>query len=368
MKVLILSCRTGQGHNSAAAAVKEELERAGVCCEIDDPVRFQSARASRLVAGAYNELIKTKPRAFGGIYRVGKWYSSKNLPSPIYHANALYAGRLGSYIERCGFDAVVYTHLYGMEAMTALRRRRGADVRCYGVLTDYTCIPFLADTELDGYFVPHAELKDQLSAAGIPADRIVPTGIPVGCAFSEKADRSEARGRLNIPQNARVLLVMTGGVGCGDMAKLCDTARQADGGCELYVLTGSNARLREVLDSRYGGSFVHALPFTEKVRDYMAASDVLISKAGGLSSTEAAVANIPIVHLRPIPGCETENARFFERLGMSVWAKDEREAVDSALALVKDADAAEKMKKAQREGINPHAAREIARAVMQNAG
>ena len=100
----------------------------------------------------------------------------------------------------------------------------------------------------------------------------------------------------------------------------------------------------------------------------MKASDVLITKAGGLSSTEAAAANIPLVHMYPIPGCETENARLFMENGMSYWAKDPEEAVREACRLAVDTEAAEKMREAQRRQINPMAARDIVQKVMEYVG
>ena len=98
MKVLVLSCSTGEGHNSAANAVLNALEKRGVKCELSDPVAFQSERAKKMVASAYNNLIKRVPSAFGAIYKAGAWYSSTSLPSPVYYANAHYAERLYEYI------------------------------------------------------------------------------------------------------------------------------------------------------------------------------------------------------------------------------------------------------------------------------
>ena len=80
--------------------------------------------------------------------------------SPVYYANSKYAPGLREYIEGKGFDAVVSTHLFPMEALTAIRKKGGFNIPCYGVLTDYTCIPFFGETKLDGYFIPHEELRD----------------------------------------------------------------------------------------------------------------------------------------------------------------------------------------------------------------
>ena len=147
-KVLVLSCSTGEGHNSAAYAILEELESRGIEGIYQDPVSFKSERAKKLVANAYNQMIKKTPAMFGAVYKIGDWYSNSPLPSPVYHANRLYMAALWEYLEQETFDAVISTHLYGMEVMTAIRRKTNISLPCWGVLTDYTCIPFMAETEL----------------------------------------------------------------------------------------------------------------------------------------------------------------------------------------------------------------------------
>lgn len=143
MKILILSSGTGEGHNSAAYAVAEALDRAGAAHELVDPLTFRSQRTAKLVTASYNGIIKKTPAAFGLIYRAGALYSSTRLVSPVYYANARYAGALRDYIDANRFDAVVTTHLFAMEALTAMRRKFGAGVPCYGVLTGLYLHPVL---------------------------------------------------------------------------------------------------------------------------------------------------------------------------------------------------------------------------------
>lgn len=368
MKVLILSCNTGSGHNSAAHAVEEALNRKGVFCKVLDPLIFGGKHAAGLVSGAYTGIMRIAPRAFGAVYGAGALYSSAHLPSPIYHANARYAQKLGDYILREGYTAVVCTHLYPMEAMTALRRRPGFHVPSYGVLTDYTCIPFLRDVALDGYFIPQADLRRELMDQGLPGDLIFPTGIPVSGRFNTHLSRSEARKRLGLPQNAPMVLVMSGGIGCGQLARLCEEfLKRSEGPFTACVLVGQNRRLKAELDARFGGTGrIRTVLFTREVNVYMDAAEVLISKPGGLSSTEAAVANIPLVHLLAYGGCETKNALFFAKRGMSLRAQSVEQAVDYAWRLIKSPARAEQLRQAQRRGIPAHGAEEIAERVTEH--
>ncbi len=313
------------------------------------------------VASLYNNMIKKTPSVFGMIYKLGDIYSSTRLPSPVYWANAQYAQALRSYILDHGFDAVLCTHLYGMEVMTAIRQDPAFTIPCCGVLTDYINIPFIDETRLDRYFVPHEGAKQELSSKGIDPDRISISGIPVDHVFSQHMDQASARTELKMPLEKSIFLVMTGGIGCENMLGLCDELLRSPKADRLvYVLTGKNDDLKRRLDEKYStDSRLRTVAFTKKVAVYMAASDVLLTKPGGLSSTEAAVANIPMVHIHAIPGCETYNAKFFRDRGMSMHAKDDKQAVQFAELLADNPDAAAHMRLMQRKHIPQDAADRI---------
>lgn len=359
-KVLLLSCNTGEGHNSAAAAVAVELRKQGIAFETADPLAFKSERAKKTVAASYNNVIKNMPKIFSAVYKLGEAYSNAKLRSPIYYANSLYAEKLNAYITGQEFDCIICTHLFAMEALTAIRKKWGLTVPCYGVLTDYTCIPFFYETILDGYFIPHEELRGEMVEKGLPADRIYATGIPVDEKFSREMSREEARSYLEIPQDKPLVLLMGGGVGCGNMLELCRELLSQDEDSLIYVLVGRNSGLSEKINDAYGESGrVFPVAFTKEVNVYLKAADVMISKAGGLSSTEAAVANIPLVQLLVYTACEAKNADFFAGHGMSEKAGNARNAAALASELLHDKERAERMRLCQRGTINPKAAERI---------
>ena len=129
----------------------------------------------------------------------------------------------------------------------------------------------------------------------------------------------------------------------------------------LTVLAGRNAEMKRELDARYAaGGRVTALPFTDRVDLWMHASDMVITKPGGISTTEAAASRTPLIHTEAIPGCETKNAELFERLGMSMWAKSENDAARCAALLLDDPARAERMTAAQAANIDPHGAANVA--------
>lgn len=361
MKVLILSCNTGGGHNAAARAILEEMQRRGLDARMEDALRFGGPKASRIVSEGYVRIAKDAPALFGGLYRAGGLLSSGKRKSPVYYANALCAGALAGYIRQEGFDAAVCPHLFPAEALTRARRELPGSFRFYAVATDYTCIPFMEETEPDLFFLPHADLAQEFVSRGIARETLLATGIPVSSRFLEREERQAARRALGLPEEGRILLLMTGSMGFGDVLPLPEALCGIAPDVRVVVLTGNNARLREQLCARYGeGGRVRALPFTEEVPRFFAAADVVLTKPGGLTSTEAAVFGVPLIHTDPIPGCETRNAAFFSERGLSVQACGREEIVRAASRLLNDPDACARMRAAQAQTLNRHAARDIA--------
>ena len=361
MKILILSCNTGQGHNAAARAVQEEFLSRGDECEVKDALAFSSETTSKIISEGYIKMATDAPKVFGTIYQVGLKVSNPRVKSPVYYANATYARSLGRYIRENQIDAVLTSHVFPSEALTHLRKHGQISSRLYFILTDYTCHPFIEEIDADAYFIAHPDLTGEFVARGVERKKIVASGIPVSGRFLPDMTREEARNRLEIAQDVKVFLIMTGSMGFGSMAPVVKTILK--GSCPnsvIYVMTGRNEEMKREIDAMHAeDARVVAVPFTTEVPLYMRASDVLLSKPGGLTTTEAAVVNIPLVHSAPIPGCETINAQFFEDHGMSVCAVNEQDSAHAALWLAADKEKAAAMMASQKRNINPRAAADI---------
>jgi processive 1,2-diacylglycerol beta-glucosyltransferase len=313
-------------------------------------------------------MIQKTPNLFGLVYRAGAAWSSTGVRSPVYLANSLYSSALNQFLEEEKIGAVLSTHLYGMQVMKAINSFRKNPIPNYGILTDYTAIPFLQETKTDILFTPHASLTPEIVRAGVQKECIRPTGIPVQSTFRKPLDKSVSRSILKLPPDAKIILVMTGGVGCEKMSSICDPLLNR--GMYVCLFTGNNQNLKHRLTEYYKGQENHLriLGFTDQVSLYMNGADVLISKAGGLSSTEAAVAGIPLVHFCAIPGCESANARFFERFGLSFSTSDPEKAAILASWLANHPRACEKMKERQKFVISANAASQIADLLLKGEG
>lgn len=368
MKILILSCNTGQGHNTAGKAVAEAFERRRIAWEMKDVMQFASHSVSKKVEDIYVKVTTKTPWLFYGAYKAGEWISSSKRKSPVYLANISYARNLYAYIKKEQIDAVVMPHLFPAEALTYIRRHFDKTIPCYGIATDYTCIPFWEETELDYYFVPPQEAYDSFVQKGIPPKKLLPTGIPVSEKFYGNMDKDKAREILNLPKNKTIFLVMTGSMGYGETTTLVEgLAKQGRDGIAIVVMTGHNLELKQRLErEEYGVTQVEALPYTDRISLYMDACDVLLTKPGGLTSTEAAVKCVPMIHTKPIPGCETMNADFFSKHGLAVCTDTTSSAVSEAFLLAGDADRQTNMKQQQKNVIPERAADTICSFILQN--
>jgi len=321
---------------------------------IDRPHR----RLNDMASGVYGWTALRAPFLYGAVYKLGEMYTRTPVPSPIYLANAKHAEPTFAFIEENEYEAVVVPHLFPQETLRAMRKRHRVKARHIAVLTDYTCIPFFSEAKVDGYCIPHHDLLRDCKRHGIPPGRTAVTGLPVMARFGDPPSKAESREQLGLPVDVPVFLVMSGGVGSTRSGELCGRLLTAGNeNMHVVVLTGRREELFLQIAGRYQADpRVTVVPFTDRVPDYMAAADVMLSKPGGVSSTEAAVMGLPLVHTATIPGNETKNARFFARHGMSLYAPGIGDAAAAAHELVNDPELQQRMRDDQRANTFPNAA------------
>lgn len=367
-KVLVLSCNTGGGHNSAGKAICEEMHRRGVDCEMADALAFASESVSRQISNIYISMTRKAPRVFGAIYRLGDAISSSRYKSPVFFVNILYREKLYRYLIEHQITDVVMTHLFPTETLTGLRREHGLPQRLIAVSTDYTCIPFWEETEPDAFIIAQPELEEEYAAAGIPREKLLPYGIPVGAQFRSHVDKNKAREAIGVPAERPMLLIMSGSMGFGNVRQMITELLRIFGdSVSIVVLGGSNEKLKSCLRTVFAYSRnLTVVDMTRKVGLYMDACDVLFTKPGGLTSTEAAVKNVPMVLTSPIPGCENRNEEFFIERGLALPGRTLEQQVESARRLLSHPSEREKMRTLQREYINPGAAADICDFVLRS--
>lgn len=345
-----MSCKTGGGHNSAAHAVEEELIIRGHDVDFLDPYDLAGAKLSDAVGGAYVKIVQKMPTLFGTIYFIGDIVSRLPVMSPVYFVNATVAYRLRLFLREHKYDAIITSHLYPAEMLTMLKKHKMELPPTFYIATDYTCIPFTTETDMDYYCIPGEDNIESFTSRGLSADKIKPYGIPVSHSFEEessKVNRSALESALT--PDLRHILIVGGSVGAGSIELTVKIVagyirvfnKKVDDGIihsrklHAIVVCGNNDKLYKKLCRRKKDNVTY-LRSTDNMSSYMKCSDIVISKPGGLSSTEAAVANVPLIHISPILGCETFNVKYFDASGMSIYVKNLRKDLASAItALLK---------------------------------
>ncbi len=361
MDALILSCGTGGGHNSAGCAVAEELRRRGHNVTMFTPYTLQSDRLTNIIDKTYITIAQKTPNLFGLIYRIGNAYRKLPCRSPVYFANRKMADVLQKYLAENHFDVIIMSHLFPAEILTNMKDK-GMDVpKTIFVATDYTCTPFTEETKCDAFVLPSADLIDEFAFSGIPSDKLYPFGIPSHSSFSADMTETQAKEQLGLDVTKQYILVSGGRICAGKIDKTIDSLYSrfsSDSNIRLIVICGNNRSLYDKLIQKYGDNII-TIERTDKMAAYIKSSSLFLTKPGGLSSTEAAVSGVPTVHISPIPGCETVNARFFESRGMSIYCRSPHKNIEAVISLMNDSKTRDEMVKNQQKYINPSASKDI---------
>lgn len=363
-KLLILTTSTGGGHNAAARAVAEAAEAMGLAAEVRDCMAPVGEGFSRQVSRVYVSMVQRKPETFGRVYRLGRsvsdWEKRRGLTSPVYMFNVGCSMALKRLLDAEKPDAVVCTHLYAGQMMTHLKRHGSYTGLTAFVMTDYTVIPFQEEVCCDRLYLSRPGLESAYEGRAVEM-RVF--GIPVSQACHAARERLMAE-----PAPAgRGILLLGGSMGAGDLPLAVDTLLPLIGpDSTLEVVCGSNGAARSELMTRYDGDArVNIHGQVDDMPRRMADARVVVSKAGGLTSTEVAAIGRPFVIWKPIEGCETENARYFTAQHMALWARTAEELYAQAAKLLQDEAACREMVGCQRAVVDGLAAQHIVEDLME---
>ena len=353
-KVLILSCGTGGGHNSAAKAILEELLSQGLEADFMEYLEIINTNLKNKVNEIYLKSTNNEGKTFKVAYKLGEIYQKTNIKSPVYGLNQLNKNKLYDYIKRNGYEYIITTHLFAAQALTAIKKEHR--INFTAVATDYVCIPFWRETNPDFMITPSDELKSSFIDQGVKENKLIPLGIPVKRAYSEDYDINDCKKKVGLDINKRYVLLLTGSMGFGNVEEIVDELNNNINRINLIVACGTNKELYEKLK---GKNNVIPLEFTENIDLYMKSSDIILSKPGGLTTTEIAVLGKPFIHTMPIPGCENYNANFFESHKMSLKCMNIPEIVESTKLLLENKDLCRELVENQRKYMNRNSCRDL---------
>lgn len=362
MKVAILTCSTGGGHNSAGKAIRERLLSCGAECDLVNALNFMPKLESQVISKGHVFVYKKAPKLYGVAYR----FEEKHPPKTIDLLCGAAAVKLYPFLREHGYDTVICVHVFPAVMMSHIRRKYGDSFRAYFVDTDYTCSPGVNMTQMDGYFIPKG-LTGEFVQCGLPEEKLMETGIPVDSACYRPLEQASARRELGLDPEMRQVVLSCGSMGCGPMRSLAFLlAKALPGDVELTVICGSNRRLKRDLSFLKRRERVRVLGYTDQMPLWLHAADVLLSKPGGLTSTEAMTIGVPFICINAVPGCETRNRQYLVQRGLAVTANHVPGLVELTLVLLDDPEQRRAMAERQREAFAESAAERIAEHVLKN--
>jgi processive 1,2-diacylglycerol beta-glucosyltransferase len=312
-RILFLSASVGVGHTAAAAAVRRALAERHPSVESDtvDSYKYAASIFSKVVADGYIGMVKTVPQVYRYIYdraeRATQVGAFRTWVSQFTAAN------LRGLIGERRPSVVVCTHAFPCGVMAEYKRLYDPDLPVVGIVTDFVVHPFWIYRNVNAYAVATPEMRATLLARGVSADRIVVSGIPVDPRFGRpRLGKADLRLALDLPADRKLVLMMGGGVGIGPIELMMRALGQVPVPVAGAIIVGRNKPLeRRVLAAAERTEYpLRVFGFVDNVFDYMHASDVLLSKPGGLTSSEALAAELPMILVKPLPGQEERNTRY----------------------------------------------------------
>ena len=334
-KVLIMSASTGGGHNRAAKAMKDEIEKKcidgeHITCEIIDSLKLINTTMDKIISSGYEKSAKYTPKAWGGVYKM----SDANIVSKHEYKgnlfNTLLASKLKKLLKERKPDLIIGTHPFPMIALSTLKKKypyRNAFNSFFvppliSVLTDYTAHSTYIQDEIDYYIAGDEYVKEVLISEGVDGDKIKPYGIPVEKSFLEHREKSVVLEELGLAPDKFTVLLMGGSFGAGNIKDTLKELLEIDRHFQIIVITGRNETLKEKLEKSLEkhdiDKNISILGFTQDMNDILSAVDIIVSKPGGLTTTECLLKELPMIIPYYIPGQEEENMDFLSNCGAAL--------------------------------------------------
>ena len=367
-RILFLFSDTGGGHRSATEAMIEALE-------LEFPGRFEP-RMVDFFREYYPSPLRFAPEIYPPISRVPQaWrftfraFDSKGRARAVTQISYPYVRRGAKRLVRENpADLIVSVHpLVNAHLVRAMRH---SPIPYLTVVTDLVSTHALwYDRRADLVVVPTEEARDKAVEYGIAEGNLRVIGLPVADRFSKSLDDRKAwRERMGWRVDLPVILLVGGGDGMGPLKRVAKAINEARLKATLVVICGRNAELKADLEKVDWKLPVHLYGFTTEMPQFMAASDMLVTKAGPGTISEAFISGLPLVLYARLPGQEDGNVSYVEKLRAGVWAPRPREVVDALRRWVDDPAARQRAAEASRRAAKPDAARQIARLIADQVG
>ena len=370
-RALFLSASVGVGHTAAAAAVRDALVASDpeFHCEIVDSYKYAASIFSKVVADGYIGMVKTVPQLYKYIYDRAE--RATELGAFKKWLSQYTASNLRTFVERAQPNVVICTHAFPCGVMSEYKRQFAPDLPVVGIVTDFVVHPLWIFKNIDAYAVATPEIKAALLARGVARERVHVCGIPISPRFADpRRAKDDLREALTLPRDRTVVLMMGGGLGIGPIGSMIKALARVEEPIAGVVIAGKNeGQVRRVLEMAHTVDYpLRVLSFVNNVHEYMNACDILVTKAGGLTASEALAAAIPTVLVKPLPGQEERNTRYLTERRAAVRVTSVRQLPRVVDQLARSPERRAELAGRMRALAHPNSAADVAQIVLELAG
>jgi len=324
-RILVLSASVGAGHLRAAEAVELALRETLPDAHVQniDVLTLTNSAFRRVYGKTYLDMVNKAPHLLGYFYdkldrpsRSGKDRGGKMRLA----LEKLNLRKLVRLFEKESWDLVINTHFLPAEILASLRRDGKADIPQVTVVTDFESHRMWVNQPCDHYFTATEEGSQYLQYLGVPASDITLTGIPIHPVFRKEKDRAALRAKYGLDARTPIVLQLAGGFGVGPIEQVYRALVNVPEPVQVLVITGRNEKAKEELERVPvpAGQRGVIVGFTKDIDEYVRMADLVVSKPGGLTTSETLAAGAVMVVLNPIPGQETRNSDFLLENGAAV--------------------------------------------------
>ena len=364
-KVLVLSASAGAGHTRAAQAVERAFHEMGAAREVRhvDTLEYTNKLFRRLYAKAYLDMVNKSPELLGWLYDyLDKPWKNERRRLALDKLNTRpFVKMLRKYQP----DIIVCTHFLPAEIVSWLKAKERIASRQAIVVTDMDVHAMWLCHHYEQYFVPLDETREHMLRLGIPAEKLTVSGIPIDTVFGTSKDKREMRRKHNLREDVWTILVSAGGFGVGPIEHLYKSLLELKHPAQAVVICGRNEELKTRLDAlaarlpATSNVSIKAVGYTTEMDEYMAASDLLLGKPGGLTTSEALARGLVMVIVNPIPGQEERNSDHLLEEGAAIRCNNLPVLAYKIDKLLDDPARFARMREAAGRLARPRAAEEI---------
>ena len=373
-KIMIFYGSYGGGHLSAAKAIKEHIETNYNNVEIQmiDCVEYVNKTLNKVTTKAYNDMAKVAPKAWGYIYKkaesgiVGKF---------SIDINKLMAIKLNRLLRKFSPDYVISTHPFSSFMCAYLKKKGKVHFKLSTIMTDFAPHEqwIMYHYFVNSFFVAHNGMKEALISKGIAENKIHVTGIPLSKRFLEIHNKEKTFEEFYLTPVKPTILFFGGGkmgLGKATTLEILKTLSSNFKEYQIIAVSGQNKDMyenfKEIVKNTNREDSIKVLEFTDKVPELMNISSLVITKPGGLTTTESLASNLPMIIINPIPGQEEENAEFLESNGVGIWIKKNDNIKEKLESVLCNSNKLIEMKENTKKLAKPHSTENICKILFEN--